>query len=158
MSVTEVVVALAIAVGLVGILLPILPGGLLILAAIMVWALVLGGSTAWTVFGIAAAVILTGTVVKYVVPGRRLTDLGIPTSTLWTGAAVAVVGFFVIPVVGLFAGFVLGLYLAERSRLGAAAAGPSTGASLRAVGLSILIELAAGLVAATTWAVGVVLT
>ena len=38
-----------------------------------------------------------------------------------------VVGFFVVPVVGLFLGFVLGVYLAELRRVGAAAAWPSTG-------------------------------
>lgn len=158
MSLTEVVVALAIVVGLLGILVPILPGGLLILVAILVWAADLGGPTAWTVFAIAAAVILIGTVVKYVVPGRRLKDIGIPSSTQWTGVALGAVGFFVIPVIGLFVGFVLGIYLAERSRLGPDAAGPSTKASLRAVGLSILIEMAAGVLAATTWVVGVAVT
>ena len=55
--------------------------------------------------------------------------------------ALGVVGFFVIPVVGLFVGFVLGIYLAERRRVGQADAWPSTKAALRAVGLSILIEL-----------------
>ena len=38
MSPTEVLVALAILVGLVGILVPILPGLVLVLAAILVWA------------------------------------------------------------------------------------------------------------------------
>ena len=73
-------------------------------------------------------------------------------------SALGVVGFFVVPVVGLFLGFVLGVYLAERRRLGAAGAWPSTKASLRAVGLSILIELVAGVLAAGTWVVGVTVT
>ena len=158
MSLTEVVVALAIAVGLVGILVPVLPGGLLIVGAILVWTVDLGGGTAWTVFAVATTLVVLGAVVKYVVPGRRLKDAGIPASTQWTGVALGVVGFFVIPVLGLFVGFVLGVYLAERRRLGPVAAGPSTRASLRAVGLSILIELLAGLLAAGTWLVGVALT
>lgn len=158
MSSTEVVVALAIAVGLAGILVPVLPGGLLIVVAILVWALDLGGATAWTVLAVATALVAAGTVVKYVVPGRRLKDAGIPPSTQWTGVALGIVGFFVIPVLGLFVGFVLGVYLAERRRLGPDAAGPSTRASLRAVGLSMLIELLAGVLAAGAWAVGVVLT
>ena len=48
----EVLVALAIAVGLVGILVPILPGSILVLAAILVWAWDVGGTTAWVVFGV----------------------------------------------------------------------------------------------------------
>jgi len=158
MSFTEVIVALAIAVGLLGILVPILPGGLLIVVAVAVWAADLGGPTAWTVLAVVTALVVIGAVVKYVVPGRRLKDAGIPPSTQWTGVLVGVIGFFVIPVVGLFIGFVLGIYLAERRRLGPAAAGPSTKASLRAVGLSILIELLAGVLAAATWVVGVVVT
>ena len=158
MTLTEVGVAVAIAVGLVGILLPILPGSLLVLAAIGVWAAELGGRTAWTVFAAAAVLLVAGTVVKYAVPGRRLQQSGIPASTQWLGALGAVVGFFVVPVVGLFLGFVVGVYAAERRRVGAAAAWPSTRAALRAVGLSILIELAAALLAAGVWVVGVAVT
>ena len=69
-----------------------------------------------------------------------------------------IVGFFVIPVVGLLIGFVLGVYLAELRRVGSAAAWPATVHALKAVGLSIVIELVASLLAATTWALGVVLT
>src|ERR1700749_4045945 len=99
MSGVELLVALAIAVGLVGIVVPILPGSVLVLAAILVWAWYVGGATAWAVFGAAAVVLALGAVVKYLVPNRRLKGAGIPASTQWTGAALGVVGFFVIPVV-----------------------------------------------------------
>jgi hypothetical protein len=158
MSGLELLVALAIAVGLVGIVVPILPGSVLVLGAILVWAWQVGGATAWTVFGVAAVVLVMGSVVKYLVPNRRLKDAGIPASTQWVGAAFGVVGFFVIPVVGLFIGFVLGVYLAEYHRLGARAAWPSTSHALKAVGLSILIELAAGVLATCVWVAGVVAT
>ena len=158
MSGLEVLVALAIAVGMVGILVPILPGSVLVLAAILVWAWELGGATAWVVFGVAAVVLVAGGIVKFLVPNRRLKEVGIPASTQWIGAALGVVGFFVVPVVGLFIGFVLGVYLAEHRRLGAQAAWPSTKHALKAVGLSILIELAAGVVATVVWVAGVLLT
>jgi uncharacterized protein YqgC (DUF456 family) len=154
----EVAVAVAIAIGLLGIVVPVLPGGLLILGAILVWASELGERTAWIVFGVAAAFTVLGAFAKYAIPGRRLKETGIPSSTQWTGVAFGLVGFFVVPVIGLFLGFVLGVYVAERRRLGAEPAWPSTTAALRAVGLSILIELAAGVLAAGCWAVGVVLT
>jgi uncharacterized protein len=137
---------------------PTRPGSVLILAAILVWAWEVGGSTAWAVFGVSALVLVAGGVVKFLVPNRRLKDAGIPGSTQWVGAALGVVGFFVIPVVGLFIGFVLGVYLAEYRRLGAKAAWPSTRHALKAVGLSIIIELAAGVVATFVWIAGVVLT
>jgi uncharacterized protein YqgC (DUF456 family) len=154
----EILVAMAIAVGLVGILVPVLPGSILVLGAILVWAWQVGGATAWVVFAVCAVLLVAGGVVKYLVPNRRLKEAGIPASTQWIGAALGIVGFFVIPVVGLFIGFVLGVYAAEYHRLGAAAAWPSTKHALKAVGLSILIELAAGLVATFVWVAGVVLT
>jgi uncharacterized protein YqgC (DUF456 family) len=154
----EFLVALAIAVGLVGIVVPILPGSVLVLAAVLVWAWATGGTTAWLAFAVAAAVLVVGNVVKYLVPNRRLKDAGVPASTQWIGAALGVVGFFVIPVVGLFVGFVLGIYLAEYRRLGGRAAWPSTSHALKAVGISIAIELAAALVATCVWVTGVVLT
>jgi hypothetical protein len=154
-SVTEVLVAAAILVGLIGILLPVLPGTVLVLAAIFVWALEVGTGTAWGYFAVAAVVLILGSVAKYAVPGRRLTATGIPRSTLVSGIAFAVVGFFVVPVVGLFVGFILGVYLAERRRVGAAGAWPSTKEALRAIGVSILIELAAAVLATGVWLAGV---
>lgn len=158
MSLTEVLVALAIAVGLVGILVPVLPGTILVGGAILAWAWSVGGTTAWLVLSVAVVVLAAGTVVKYLLPGRRLQVAGIPASTQWIGVLLGVVGFFVVPVVGLFLGFVLGVYLAELRRVGSAEAWPSTVHSLKAVGLSILIELAAALAATLVWIVGVVAT
>jgi uncharacterized protein YqgC (DUF456 family) len=157
-SPAEVLVAVVIAVGLVGILVPILPGSVLVAGAILVWAWTTGGATSWTVFAVAGTLIIAGTVVKYVVPGRRLQVAGIPASTQWFGVLLGVVGFFVVPVVGLFLGFVLGIYLAELRRVGSAQAWPSTVHSLKAVGLSIVIELVAAVLATLAWVVGVVAT
>ncbi|MGB0100170.1 MAG: DUF456 domain-containing protein [Nocardioides sp.] len=158
MTTTEVLVAVVIAVGLIGILVPILPGSSLVVGAILVWALSVGGATAWSVFGIATAFVVVGAVVKYLVPGRQLQVAGIPASTQWFGVLLGVVGFFVIPVVGLFLGFVLGVYLAEVRRVGSAQAWPSTVHSLKAVGWSIVIELVFALLATWTWVAGVVAT
>lgn len=158
MSGVEVLVAVAILVGLAGIIVPILPGAVLIGAAILAWAFHVDTRAGWVVLGISVAWLLAGAVLKYVVPGRRLSEAGVPNRTLWAGAALGIVGFFVIPVIGLFVGFVLGVYAAERARLGAESADPSTKAALKAAGVSILIELVSGTAAAATWAAGVVVT
>jgi len=83
---------------------------------------------------------------------------GVPASTQWIGVGLGVIGFFVVPVVGLFLGFVLGVYLAELRRLGSREAWPSTLHSLRAVGLSIVIELLAALGATVVWVAGLLVT
>jgi uncharacterized protein YqgC (DUF456 family) len=156
-TLVEVVVGLAILVGLAGIVVPVLPGTVLILVAVLVWATEMGGATAWTVLAVCVVLLAAGTVVKYLVPGRRL-KATVPTSTLVVGALVGLVGFFVIPVVGLFVGFPVGVYVAERVRVGGEHAWPSTVEALRALGVSILIELVFGVLAALTWVVGVLAT
>lgn len=158
MEPVDALAGLAIAVGLLGIVVPVLPGTLLILGAVLAWALATGGAEAWGYAGGATAVLVVGGVVKYVLPGRRLRATGVPTRAVVLGGVLGIVGFFVVPVVGLFVGFVLGVYLVELSRVGAREATPTTIAALKAVGLSILVELAAALLATTVWAAGVVAT
>jgi uncharacterized protein YqgC (DUF456 family) len=157
MLLTDLLTGLAIAVGLVGVVIPVLPGSVLVLVAILMWAVLVSTTTGWVVFAVAAVLLAAGGVVKYAVPGRRLKADGVPGRTLVAGAVLGVVGFFVVPVLGLFVGFVLGVYLAELRRVGPELAWPTTRSALRAVGVSVLIELVAGLLAALTWLVGAVL-
>jgi uncharacterized protein len=153
-STFSALVAFVIAVGLAGIVIPVLPGVIIVLAAIVVWGLVLGGTDAWLVVAAAAGFLLAAQVLKYLVPGRRLRDAGVPRSTLAIGAAV---GFFVIPVVGLVVGFVVGVYAAEHRRLGSGGpARAATASAIRAVGLAMAIEMAGALLGAGVWAVGAV--
>ena len=63
-----------------------------------------------------------------------------------------------VPVVGLFIGFVLGVYLSELQRVGPRMAWPSTKAALRAVGVSMLVELMSVLLATVVWIIGVIAT
>ncbi|KQU04348.1 hypothetical protein ASG56_13340 [Rhodococcus sp. Leaf7] len=152
----EVLVGLVILIGLIGIVVPVLPGVILIFAAIGVWAFVVGTASAWTVFGIATALLVASGVVKYLWPGRRLKTAGVPTRSIVLGGVVGIVGFFVVPVVGLFLGFPLGVYLAELPRARTSgSAWQSTVHATKAVGLSILVELFGGLLAAGVWVVAV---
>jgi uncharacterized protein YqgC (DUF456 family) len=151
------VAGLLILVGLAGVVVPVIPGLLLVWAGVLVWFLDDRDAARMGVLIAVTVVLVLGTVVKYLVPGRRLREGGVPWSTLLLGAALGVVGFFVVPVVGLFLGFVLGVYLGETFRTPTRAeAWRSTKRALAAVGLSILIELAAGLVATAIWAGAVV--
>ena len=99
-----VLVALAIAVGLAGIVIPVLPGGLLVIASIGVWAYVEGSTTSWVTFGIAAAFYVLAEVIKYTWPVQRMRRAEVRTSVLVIGAVAGIVGFFVIPVIGLLIG------------------------------------------------------
>lgn len=154
-----VLVGLAIAVGIFGIVVPVLPGLLLCWGAVLAWALFERTAAAWILLAAATAVVAVSQLVKYLVPGRRMRASGVPWSTLAAGGILGIIGFFVVPVVGLALGFLLGVYGAERRRLGGHdVAWPSTVEALRAVGLAILIELAAGLLVAAGWLGTVIFT
>ena len=153
---TLVLIGLAMAVGLVGVVIPVIPGLLLVAVAGLGWAILAEGAGPWVVFGFMAVVLAVGTVAKYVLPSRTLRQAGAPASTLVLGALVGIVGFFVIPVIGLLVGAVAGIYLGELRRLTSSrAAGRSTLATLRAIGIGLLIELLAGVIAVAIWFVSV---
>jgi uncharacterized protein YqgC (DUF456 family) len=154
-----IVVGLIMLVGLIGIAVPVLPGLLVVWAGVLLWAFETQTPAGWAVLSLATALALSGFLLQYILPGRRLRAAGVTTSTTMAGAALAVVGFFVIPVVGGFLGFALGVYLAERVKLGAhGAAWLSTKHALKAIGLSMGIELLTGLAIVGTWVIGVVTT
>ncbi|HEX2283948.1 MAG TPA: DUF456 domain-containing protein [Mycobacterium sp.] len=154
-----VLVALAIAVGLVGILLPVLPGTLLVFGAIAVWAVVENNVTAWVTLGVVTVLLGAATLVKYLWPMRRMRAADVGTRSVVAGGVLGIIGFFVIPVLGLVIGFVLGVYLTElANRRDQRLAWTSTKHALKGVALSVGVELAGALLATMAWVFGVYLT
>jgi uncharacterized protein YqgC (DUF456 family) len=151
-----VLVALAIAVGLVGILVPLLPGTVLVFGAILVWALFERTTVAWVTLGVVAALLAATLLVKYLWPMRRMKSADVGTLSLVAGSVLGVIGFFVVPVLGLVIGFVLGVYLAELAkRRDQRVAWTSTVHAIKGVALSVGVELAGGLLATVAWVVAV---
>jgi uncharacterized protein YqgC (DUF456 family) len=156
---TNVIVLLAMLVGTVGIVVPVLPGLFVVWGATLVWALERQDGPGWFVLGIATAAYAVGLVAQYVLPGRRMRSAGVQGRVVAVALAVAVVGFFVVPVVGAPLGFVLTVYLLERARHHEhGAAWRATTQAIRAVALNIGIELATAFAIIATWAVAVYLT
>lgn len=154
MDLTTVAAALLIATGIAGLIVPVLPGLLCVLLGVLIWAAGHSGPFAWSIFGVCCVLAAAGYVVQILVPGRQLSRAGVPRSSSFFGVALAIVGFFVIPVVGLFIGFVLGVYAAEHARLrDSQAAWLATKAATRAALTSVGIELAAAASIAVVWAV-----
>lgn len=153
----EFLVLVLMLVGVVGTVVPVLPGLLLVWAAGVGWAWLDGWGAARVAVAVALTVLLVlGTITKYVLPARSATGAGAPRRTLLLGLLGAVVGFFVIPVVGLLVGGVGAIYLAELSRLGRAdLAWQSTKAVLIAVGIGVAVEVATSLVMVAVWLVAV---
>ncbi|OCB48570.1 hypothetical protein A5721_06300 [Mycobacterium vulneris] len=155
-----VLVALVIALGLVGIVLPVLPGGgFLVFAAIAVWAIVEHTTVAWVTLGVAAVFFVTAEVIKYVWPVRRMRAAEVGIWSLVAGGALGLIGFFVIPVIGLVIGFVAGVYLAELAvRREYRRAWTSTVHALKGVALSVGVELTGALLATVAWVTGLVIS
>ncbi len=150
--VLDLLVAVAILFGLAGAIVQVVPGGLVVAGAVVLWGVVVGGTTGWTVVAIAVVLALVALVLKYLLAGRYLKSKGVPNRSLVIGALLGIVGFFVIPVVGLFVGFIGGTYLSELQRLrDEPAARRATGHAMRAAGISIMVELTAALTTAVVW-------
>ncbi len=155
----EVLVGLVIAVGVLGVVVPVLPGELLVAAAVTVWATETGGAVAWWFTAAALAVLATGWVAGWWLGHRHLGRSQVPRRALMLGGVLGAVGFFVVPVLGLLLGFVGGVYAAQRLRgCPHRAAWPATLAALRASGLVLLVHLAGALCAATVWVVAVLVS
>ena len=153
----ELIVGLVMAAGLVGIVLPFIPGLPLIWGAALVYGLVEGFGTTGTVAMIVITLFLIGGVTaKIVVPQRRAAAGGAPNSTLAAGAVLGIVGFFTIPIVGLPLGAALGVLLAEYGRTGNwPAARRSTKEVIVGFGIGALLEMGAGIVMVGAWVVWV---
>lgn len=153
-----IVCGLAIAVGAVGVIVPVLPGSLLIAASLLVWAIVVGGPLGWIIFGIGVLFVASGMASSAVLTGKAMKERSIPGRSVVIGLLLGVVGFFVVPVVGLLLGFAVGLFLSEYARQKEfKPAVSSSVAALKATGLGILAEFGFASLAAGTWVTGVLI-
>ena len=157
MTELEIVALIAMVVGLVGVIVPVLPGLLLILGAGIVWAIAQDvGGIGWAVvvaMGVLAAV---GTVAPYRLSGRRASDTGVPGWVLFAGAVGAVIGFFVIPVVGALIGGPAGIFVAELLRhRSPPVAWRSTVEAMKGIGIGVLIQFGMGVAMIGVWVLGV---
>ena len=156
LAVVTPLAGIGILVGLAGIIVPVLPGLILVLASVLLWAAVAHDPVGWGILAVAAAIAGAGWTLQYLVPGRRLKAAGVPTTTLLAGGIGGLIGIFVIPGLGLLIGFVVGVILAELARQKTvAAAWPSAKHALKAAAVSFGIELTAGTLIATAWVIGV---
>jgi uncharacterized protein len=156
MGAHDLLAALGIVAGLLGTIVVVLPGIVIVVGSVVVWALFESSTAGWVAMALALAVGLGTMSLKYLFPGRKLKRAGIPTSHLVIALGVAVVGFFVIPVIGAFVGFVVAVYALQRRRVGHDRARTATVAALRAIAMSIGIELVGGFAVAAVWLVAAI--
>ena len=77
-----IVTGLLMVAGLVGIVVPVVPGLLLTVAATLLWAYAHPAPGAWVVFWVAVVLYAAGVVTQYLLPGRKMRREGVGTSTM----------------------------------------------------------------------------
>jgi uncharacterized protein YqgC (DUF456 family) len=145
-------VGLVLLLGVCGVLVPGVLGSLLVWAGVAWWALEDTSGLAWFVLVGATVVLLLSQAVRWALPPRRLRESGAtPRMAVYAGAG-AVLGFVLIPVIGAIPGFMAGIYLYERVRLGRhREARAALRTAMRSGGWSVLTELFACLLVTTAW-------
>jgi uncharacterized protein YqgC (DUF456 family) len=158
LEIHDILAGIGVLVGLVGIVLVFLPGLVLQLVAVVLWALEESSPTGWIVLTLVVVIAVAAMVFKYLHPGRQLRAAGLPGWLLFLAVMAATVGLFVIPVIGAPLFFVATVYVFERARRGRAQAWPSTRAAIRALLTSIGIELAGGFLILIVFVAGALIT
>ena len=155
-----VLVGVAMVAGLFGTVIPFVPGLPLIWGAALVYGLNGGfDAAAWIAMIVITILLGIGVAAKIILPQRRLTESGAPRSTLLAGAVGAIVGFFVIPVVGMPVGGVAGVLVAEYGRTQDwSKAWVSTKAVVIGFGIGTLVEMTAGVAMILAWVAWVITT
>lgn len=142
-----VLLSLAVILGIIGTVVPLMPGPVLVGGAAVAYAVWAQDTPITIAAALSVAVLVAGFALKYAVPAKRVGG-EVESLPLVVGGVLGLIGMFVVPVVGLVLGFVLGVFLTELARkrsLGEAV--PATRSALYAAGLSMLIDLAATIVA-----------
>ncbi|MDH6515645.1 uncharacterized protein YqgC (DUF456 family) [Streptomyces sp. SAI-208] len=145
-------VGLVMLFGLVGVLVPGVPGSWFVWAAVLWWALKDPQPLAWFVLVSATAALFLSQVVRWALPPRRLRDSGAtPRMAVYAGLG-AFLGFFLVPVLGAIPGFMAGVYVSERLRLGRhGEARAALRQAMRSGGSSVLAELFTCLLIMGAW-------
>jgi len=148
------VVGIVMVAGLVGTLVPLVPGLWLILGA----AIFYGVNEGFGGIGAIAMIVILGlfvfgSLVSLVLARRSAARVGAPGMSMAAAVVGGLIGLFVIPFLGFVIGAVVGMLLAERARLGDwPAASRVTFAAAKGYLLGMLVEAGCGAAMLATWA------
>lgn len=157
---SELIIAILMAIGIIGTVIPFVPGLALTWFAGGLWAYFDGGdSTRVKLFILMTIFTVTGYAAQFVLPAATATAFKAPPRTILFGALLGLIGFFIVPVIGAPIGFMTGVYASFL-----ASTNDSTEAWKMAVrtavayGWGLLLQVFCGLLVALTWIVGLILT
>ncbi|NBU32482.1 MAG: DUF456 domain-containing protein [Actinobacteria bacterium] len=155
----QVLIGLVMAVGLIGTIIPVFPGITLIWVAGLTWTILDGPDRVhWALFTGMTVFFILGIGISIYLPTKNTTGAQNPKWTFSLASIFAIAGFFLVPVVGLPLGFVIGVFLRhlidskEFHR-----ALRVTGKTLKSLGLAALVQCLFGLAMCITWALGLLI-
>lgn len=152
-----VVAGVLLVVATVGVVYPVLPGSLVAIVVLILWAAVVGSWASWVAGAIAALFCAAGWSASAVLTGRRLKQLEVPWWSIAVAVVASIAGLILIPWVGIFVGFAAGLLVSEWIRHGdARKAVRYSLETLKAMGIGVLVELLLLCVAVSVWWAGVI--
>jgi uncharacterized protein len=151
-----VLAGILLVVAAVGTIYPVLPGSLIAIVTLLLWAWAVGSSWAWTAAIVGSVICVAGWSASAVLTGRKLKQLEVPNRSILVAVVGGVAGMFLIPVVGVFVGFAVALLLGEWVRHGSLGqAFRSSVQTLTAAGTGVLVEFLLVCAAASVWMLGV---
>lgn len=152
-AIAAVVLAL---IGLAGIVFPVLPGSIMVGIGALAWAIWGASGWGWIAFGVAAVLLIIGALSSLWLTGASLQRNEVPKWPVTVGILLGIAGMFVLPGFGLPIGFALGLLLAEWFRMRDLRKALTTSwATLKALGLGILVEFGCAMLATGVLAVSI---
>lgn len=151
-----VIAGILLVVAAAGVVYPVLPGSAIAIATLLVWAVVVGSWAAWVTAIVGSLLCAVGWSASAVLTGRRLKQLEVPGWSIAVAVVAGVAGMFLIPVVGIFVGFAVGLLVSEAIRhQDARRAVHYSIETLKAMGKGVLVEFGMLCAAAAVWSAGV---
>lgn len=156
--IVTIIAAILMLVAIFGTIFPIVPGSPVAIVTMIAWAWIIDSSASWSTGVVAAALALVGMSASLVLTGRTMRRERIPSTPILIATAAAIVGLFVIPFMGLFVGFAVGLFGAEYyRRRDLAAAARSSLQAMKAMGWGMLIECGCAILAFGVFGLGVLI-
>ena len=154
-TVATLIVGVVLLIGLVGTIVPVLPGVLLMWAGVVAYGFLVGFDTIGIIIVIVAtALSVAAFALGLIVPKRAADESGAAKSSQWAAAIGAVIGFFVIPFVGVVVGALAGIALSEIRNKGSwELARGSTIAVAKGFGVSAIVQFGCGVLILFAWGV-----
>lgn len=150
-----ILAAIVMIVGLAGVVVPVLPGLMLLWGTALAYGFAVGFETiGLVVMGILSVILAVSIIKGIVLPRREAVASGASTMAQLGGLVGAIAGFFLIPVVGVFVGGLVGILAVEYLNKGNwDDAWRSTKGLAKGLGINVLVDLVLGLTMIGVWSV-----